>query len=95
MILKFDAKLNNDELYCVTKASIYCMSVPFFIHFSFSPMIFFGADFSAPTGASVFKFCVHLQVSKVFSVNENEDAKAHFAFFQFFLLSLLYNVTPI
>ena len=27
----------------------------------------------------------------MYSVNENKDAKAHFAFFQFFLLLLLYN----
>ena len=26
-------------------------------------------DFSAPIGASVFKFCVHLQVGKVYCVN--------------------------
>ena len=40
-------------------------------------------DFSAPIGASVFKFCVHLQVGKVYSVNENSDAYPHFAFFNF------------
>ena len=39
------------------------------------------ADFSVPIGASVFKFCVHFQISKVYCVNENKDAKAHFAFF--------------
>ena len=38
-------------------------------------------DFSVPVGASVFKFCVHLQVGIVYCVNENKDAKAHFAFF--------------
>ena len=38
-------------------------------------------DFSAPIGASVFKFSVHLQVGLVYCVNENKDAKAHFAFF--------------
>ena len=38
-------------------------------------------DFSVPIGASVLKFCVHLQVGKVYCVNENKDAKAHFAFF--------------
>ena len=52
-------------------------------------------DFSAPIGASVFKFCVHLQVGKVYSANENKDANPYFAFFflifNFFLLSLLYN----
>ena len=49
-------------------------------------------DLSAPIRASVFNFSVHLQVGKVYCVNENKDAKSHFAFFfQFFLLSLLYN----
>ena len=37
--------------------------------------------FSTPIGASVFKFCVHLQVGKVYCVNENKDAYPHFAFF--------------
>ena len=41
------------------------------------------ADLSAPIGASVFKFCVHLQVGLVYCVNEIKDAKAHFAFFNF------------
>ena len=35
------------------------------------------ADFPASIGASVFKFCVHLQVGYVYCVNENKDAKAH------------------
>ena len=38
-------------------------------------------DFSVPIGASDFKLCVYLQVGKVYYVNENKDAKAHFAFF--------------
>ena len=45
------------------------------------------ADFLVPIGASVFKFCVHLQVGYVYYVNENKDVKAHFAFlfnFSFF-----------
>ena len=45
------------------------------------------ADFSAPIDASVFKFCVHLQV------DANKDAKAHFAFF--FKFSIFPSVTPI
>ena len=51
-------------------------------------------DFSAPIGASVFKFCEHLQDGKVYCVNGNKDANPYFAFFQifiFFLLSLLHN----
>ena len=48
--------------------------------------------FSVPIEASVFKFCVYLQVGNVYCVNENKDAKSHFAFFfQMFLPSLLYN----
>ena len=39
------------------------------------------ADLSVPIGAIVFKFSVHFQVGYVYCVNENKDAKAHFAFF--------------
>ena len=49
------------------------------------------ADFSVPIGASVFKFCVHFQISKVYCVNENKDAKAHFAFFFNFSFCHSYN----
>ena len=45
-------------------------------------------DFSAPIGASVFKFCEHLQLGKVYCVNENKDANPYFViFFQFFIFS--------
>ena len=55
---------------------------PFTCSFSFSPIKISITAFSAPIGASVFKFCVHLQVGKVlFCVNENEDANPHFTFF--------------
>ena len=47
-------------------------------------------DLSAPIGASVFKFSVHLQEGKVYCVNENKDAKAHFAFFFIFSFSHSY-----
>ena len=49
-------------------------------------------DFSAPIGASVFKFCVHLQEGKVYCVNGNKDAYPHFAFFfQFFIFSFFHS----
>ena len=49
-------------------------------------------DFSAPIGASVLKFCVHLQVGKVYCVNGNYDAYPHFAFFfQFFIFSFFHS----
>ena len=57
------------------------LSVPLFIHFSFSPMKIFVVDLPAPIGAIVFKFSVHLQEGKVYCVNENKDAKAQFALF--------------
>ena len=46
-------------------------------------------DFSALIGASVFKFCVHIQVGKVYCVNEKKkDAYPYLAFFfQFFIFS--------
>ena len=60
MILKFGAKIDSDEFYCVTKTVTYSLSVLLFVHVSFSPMEISATDFSAPIGASVFKFCVHL-----------------------------------
>ena len=49
-------------------------------------------DFSAPIGASVFKFCVHLQEGKVYCVNGKKDANPHFAvFFQFFIFSFFHS----
>ena len=71
-ILKFGTKLDNDELYCVTKkTATYCLSVPLFVHFPFSPMEISVTDFSASIGASVLKFCVYLQVGKVYCVDGN------------------------
>ena len=61
-ILKFGTKLDSDELYCGTNTATNCISVPLFVHLSFSPMTISFTDFSAPIGASVFKFCVNLQV---------------------------------
>ena len=44
-ILKFGTMLNSDELYCETKTATYCISVPLFVHFSFSPIKIYVADF--------------------------------------------------
>ena len=70
-ILKFGTKLDGDELYCVTKDQPHIAYQSLFIHFSFSPMEISVTDVSAPIGASVFKFCIHLQEGKVYGVNEN------------------------
>ena len=61
--------------------------------FIFSPIKISVADFSAPIGASVFKFCVHLQEGLVYCVNENKDANPHLP--SFFKFSIFPSVTPI
>ena len=93
MILKFGTKLESDGFYCLTKkkTATYCISVPLFLHFSFSPMEISVTDFSAPIGASVFKFCVHFQIGKMYCVNENLDAYPHLP--SFFKFSFLPSVT--
>ena len=71
------------------KTATYCLSVPLFVHFSFSPMEISVTDFSAPIGASVFKFCVHFQIGKVHCVNENLDAHPHLP--SFFIFSFCHS----
>ena len=40
-VFQFCMKLDSGELYCVAnKTATYCLSVPLFVHFSFSPMKF-------------------------------------------------------
>ena len=71
-ILKFGTKLDSDELYCVTKEQPHiAYQSLYLLIFSFSPMDFSVTDSSAPIGASIFKFCVHLQDGKVYCVNGN------------------------
>ena len=45
-------------------------------------MKFSVADFPAPIGARVFKFCVHFQVGKLYCINEI-DANPYDALFKF------------
>ena len=69
--MKFGTKLDSYKLYCVKNSHIMLIS-PFklFVHFSFFTMKISATDFSAPIGARVFQFCVHLQVGKVYCVAE-------------------------
>ena len=46
-------------------------------------------DFSAPIKASVFKFCVHLQVGKMYFVKENKDANPYLP--SFFIFSFCHS----
>ena len=64
LVSEIGTKLDSDDLYCVKISHILHIS-PFICCFSFSPMIISVADFTAPIGASVFKFCVYLKVGQV------------------------------
>ena len=72
-ILKFGAKLDSDELYCVIQEQphIAYQSLYLFIFLSLHWKFLAITDFSAPIGASVIKFCVHVQEGKVYCVNGN------------------------
>ena len=70
-ILKFGAKLDSDEMYCVTKNKHILLISPFICSFFFLSYENFVTDFSAPIGVSVLKFCELLQEGKVYCVNRN------------------------
>ena len=55
-ILKFGAKLDSDELYCVTKEQPHIAHSPFICSFFFLSNGSFCHRFSAPIGANVLKF---------------------------------------
>ena len=80
-------------LFSTKQTATHCSSVPLFLHFSFPPIKVSVANFSASIGVKAFTFCVHLQVDKVYCVNENLDANLHFVFF--FKFSIFPSVTPL
>ena len=70
-ILKFGTKLDSDELYCETKEQPHYAYQSLYLFIFLSLQWKFLSDFSVPIGASVFKFCLHLQDGKVYCVNGN------------------------
>ena len=70
-ILKFGTKLDSDELCCVIKEQPHIAYQSLYLFIFLSLQWKFLLDFSAPIGASVFKFCLHLQDGKVYCVNGN------------------------
>ena len=88
--LQFGTKLDSDELYCVTKRHPHTAYQSLYFSFFFLSNGISVTDFSAPIGASVFKFCVHPQEGTVHCVNGNKDANPHFAFFFQFSFSHSY-----
>ena len=79
---------------CKKDAATYCLSVPLFVHFSFSPSKVSVTDFSVPLSVMVFKLCIHLVAGQVYCEKEKHEVYIyHFAPFLFFFfhLSLLCN----
>ena len=68
---KFGTKLESDELYCVTNKQPHIAYQSLYLFIFLSLQWKFLSDFSAPIGASVFNFFVHLQEGKVYCVNGN------------------------
>ena len=92
MILKFGTNIGYDKLYCVTKNHTYCLSVPVFVHFSFSSNKISVTVFSASIGAWASKLCIHLEGGQVYCVRENQIADVNFSFF--FKFSIFPSFTP-
>ena len=78
---------------CIKESATYCLSVPLFVHFSFSQTKIYVTDFSAPVEARVFRFCIHLEGGQVYCVKEIQGANIYFCllfqFFFFYHLSFL------
>ena len=71
-------------MYCVNENKDAKAHFAFFFNFSFchSSYIYIWT-FSTTTSFRIMKFCVHVQVRKVYCVNENYGANPHFAVFKF------------
>ena len=66
-ILKFGTNVRYDKLYCVFKNQpIYGLSVPLFVHFSFSLTKFSVTNFSASISDRAFKFCLHNEDNRMY-----------------------------
>ena len=76
---------------CIKESATYCLSVPLFVHFSFSQTKIYVTDFSAPVEARVFRFCIHLEGGQVYCVKEIQGANIYFAFF--FNFSFFYHLS--
>ena len=73
-ILKFGTNVGYDSLYCVKEnqhaASL--ISIPLFVHFSFSPSKFSVTDFTTALRARDFKFCMYIESGEVYCGTENK-----------------------
>ena len=48
------------------------LTIPLFVHFSFSPSKFSVTNLLASMKTRVFKFCMHIEIGQVYCVTENK-----------------------
>ena len=70
-ILKFGTKLDSDELYCVTKNQPHIAYQSLYLIIFLSLQLNFFHRFLSYYWSQCFQICVHLQVGKVYCVNEH------------------------
>ena len=74
---------------CNKRTATYCLSVPLFVHFSFSPMEkFFVKDFSATTWVRILKFGTKLDSDELYCVTKEQPHIAYQSLYLFIFLSL-------
>ena len=88
-ILKFDTRLDSDELYCVTKEQphIAYQSLYLFIFLSLQWKILV-KDFSATTWVRILKFGTKLDNDELYCVTKEQPHIAYQSFYLFIFLSL-------
>ena len=74
---------------CNKRTATYCLSVPLFVHFSFSPMEkFFVKDFSATTWVRILKFGTKLDSDELYCVTKEQPHIVYQSLYLFIFLSL-------
>ena len=74
---------------CNKRTATYCLSVPLFVHFSFSPMEkFFVKDFSATSWVRILKFGTKLDSDELYCVTKEQPHIAYQSLYLFIFLSL-------
>ena len=75
------------------RTATYCLSVPLFVHFSFSPMeFFFVKDFSATTWVRILKFGTKLDSDELYCVTKEQPHIAYQSLYLFIFLSLQWKI---
>ena len=74
---------------CNKRTATYCLSVPLFVHFSFSPMEkIFVKDFSITTWVRILKFVTKLDSDELYCVTKEQPHIAYQSLYLFIFLSL-------